>query len=63
MQQCKIYLLEDDEIKASLKSIQAEHHKDTGKLRIWGSYSHITEGIIRAAWCSNDKTLSRCITY
>jgi len=57
MQQGKITLLEDDEIKASLKSIQAEHDKDTGKLHIWGSYSHIVEGLIRAAWCVKDKSL------
>jgi len=38
-------LLDDDEIIASLSSIQ---HDEDGK--IFGSYSHITEGIIRAAW-------------
>lgn len=57
MESGKIKLLDDDEIKASLKSIQAEHHKDTGRLKIWGSYSHIAEGLIRAAWCAKDKSL------
>jgi hypothetical protein len=58
MQQNEIRLLDDDEIKLSLKSIQAEHDKDTGKLKIWGSYSHIAEGLIRAAWCVKDKSLN-----
>jgi len=39
-----IQLLDDEEIRASLSSIQ----HDDGK--IFGAYSHITEGIIRAAW-------------
>ena len=58
MEQKKIQLLDDDEVKASLKSIQAEHDKDSGRLKIWGSYSHITEGLIRAAWCSKTKGLN-----
>lgn len=58
MERGEIQLLDDDEVKASLKSIQAEHHKETGRLKIWGSYSHIAEGLIRAAWCVKDKTLN-----
>lgn len=54
----KLLLLDDDEIKASLKSIQAEHDKNTGRLKIWGSYSHIVEGLIRACWCVKDKALN-----
>lgn len=44
METRQLFLLDDDEIKASLSSIQ----HDEGK--IFGSYSHITEGIIRAVW-------------
>lgn len=44
MEKGKILLLNDDEIIESLKSIQ----HDEGK--IFGGYSHITEGIIRAVW-------------
>ena len=58
MERSEIKLLDDDELKASLKSIQAEHHKDTGRLKIWGSYSHIVEGLIRACWGSMDKSLN-----
>jgi len=63
MEQKEIELLDDDEIKASLKSIQAEHDKDTGRLKVWGSYSHIAEGLIRAAWCMKDKGLNIYIEF
>ena len=63
MEQGKVKLLDDDEVKASLKSIQAEHDKDTGRLKIWGSYSHIAEGLIRACWCSKDKSLNIWISF
>ena len=56
MENDKIELLDDDEIKISLASIQ----HDEGK--IFGSYSHIAEGIIRAVWlATKDKTLNPCI--
>lgn len=49
----KIKLLMDDEIKLSLQSIQHEEN------RIYGSYSHIAEGLVRAAWlASQDKSLN-----
>ena len=53
MEQGKIKLLDDDEVKASLSSIQYEDEK------IFGAYSHITEGIIRACWLAEkDKSLN-----
>lgn len=49
----KIFLLDDDEVKLSLSSIQIEDEK------IFGFYSHITEGIIRAAYlASKSKNLN-----
>jgi len=52
MENKRIKLLNDNEVKLSLSSIQ----HDDGK--IFGSYSHITEGIIRAAWLAEkDKSL------
>ena len=54
----KIKLLDDDEIALSLRSIQGEYNKTTGKLKIWGTKAHITEGIIRAAWLIKTKTLN-----
>lgn len=61
MEQKRIQLLDDDEIFLSLKSVQYEYitsAKATTKLKIFGSYTHITEGLIRAAWCLKDKTLN-----
>lgn len=53
MENKKIKLLDDDEVKASLSSIQWDEDK------IFGSYSHVTEGIIRAVWeATNDKSLN-----
>ena len=53
MENKKIKLLDDDEVKASLASIQYEDDK------VFGSYSHIVEGIIRSAWlASKDKDLN-----
>jgi hypothetical protein len=61
MERGEIHLLDDPEIFQSLKSIQYEY-TDTG-LRIFGNYSHIAEGLIRAAWCVKDKGLKLHIDY
>jgi len=54
MEQNKILLLDDDEVKASLSSVQ---YDDEGK--IFGSDTHIVEGIIRALrGCIQDKSLN-----
>ncbi len=60
MEQGKISLLDDDEIYLSLKSVQYEYDLTPGartNLKIFGSYTHIAEGLIRAAWCAKDKRL------
>lgn len=57
MESGKIQLLDDNEVALSLKSIQYEY-TDEGNIKIYGNYSHITEGLIRAAWCSKDKSLN-----
>jgi hypothetical protein len=55
MENNKIKLIDDDEIKASLASIQWDEQDK----KIFGSYSHIVEGIIRAAWLAEkDKSLN-----
>ena len=51
----ELQLFDNEDIKLSLKSIQCE--KTGGKSRIMGEYSHITEGLIRAAWCAKQKGL------
>jgi len=60
MERGEIDLLQDDEVYLSLKSIQFEIVKEKNaitKTKISGSYSHITEGLIRAAWCVKDQRL------
>jgi len=58
MERGEIQLLDDDELKASLSCICAEHNVETGRLKIWGKDTHIAEGLIRAAWAAKDKTLN-----
>lgn len=61
MEQKKVQLLDDSDIKLSLRSIQYEY-TDRG-MRIFGTYSHITEGLIRACWSVKDKGLNIYATY
>ena len=56
MERGDIKLLDDDEIFRSLKSVQFETVK--GKAKYHGNYTHIAEGLIRAAWCVKDKRLN-----
>ncbi len=51
----KVQLFDDPRIKQSLRSIQ--YDTESGNLKIYGNYSHITEALVRAAWCMKDKTL------
>lgn len=65
-EQRKIKLLDDDDLRASLSSVQYEYVMKEGeptKLRIFGNYTHIVEGIIRMAWCAKDKSLNPFIDY
>ena len=57
MEQGKVQLWNDDRMYLSLKSVQYEY-TDEGNFRIFGNYTHITEALIRAAWCMTDKTLN-----
>lgn len=50
MEQGEIRLLDDPEVFTSLKSIVIEHNHTKNDVRIYGRYSHIAEGLIRAAW-------------
>jgi hypothetical protein len=56
MEHNELLLLDDDNIVSSLRSIQFEFTKDEDaritRARIFGNYSHIVEGLIRAAWLS-----------
>lgn len=53
MEHGEILLLNDDNLIASLRSVQFEFSKEKGKLskvKIFGNYTHIVEGIVRAYW-------------
>ena len=67
MEKGEIMLLDDDNVKLSLSSIIIEIPKEeTGisKIKIWGNYSHIVEGLIRAAWLAKkEKTLNLWVRY
>lgn len=56
MEHGRLTLLDDDNVKASLKSIQIDTDENTGRVSIKGHYSHVVEGLIRAAWCTTDKS-------
>lgn len=61
MEQGRIKLLDDDEVVESLRSIQYEYVMREGeptRLKIWGDYAHVVEGLIRAAWCVKYKNLN-----
>ena len=57
MEQRKIKMVKDNNLHASLASIQFEYSEDSKRLLIYGSYSHITEALIRAAWSVRTKGL------
>lgn len=63
MEKGVIKFLDDDEVRASLSSIQCEYDKETGNLRIYGNNTHITEGLIRAAWAAQRKSLNISISW
>ena len=61
LEQKKLKLLDDDEIVLSLSSIQYEYvssEKKATRFRVFGSYSHIAEGLVRAAWLIRNKPLN-----
>lgn len=68
MEHGEIQLLDDDNLLASFRSIQFEFTKDEGqkitRVKIFGNYSHIVEGLIRAAWLAKkEKSKKMFIDY
>ena len=57
MESKQIRFIKSPELMRSLASIQYEYSAE-GNIKIFGKYSHIAEGAIRAAWCSRDKHLN-----
>jgi hypothetical protein len=61
MERGEILLLNTPEVIESLKSVQYEYIVTAGKrsrIRIFGDYTHVVEGIIRAAWLASHKRLN-----
>jgi hypothetical protein len=56
MEHGDIFLLVDDNIRLSLASIMYEYDPK-GYIKIYGRYSHIVEGLIRAAWANHSTRL------
>lgn len=66
MQRGIIKLLDDSNLIESLRSVQYEYIVSANKktaIRIFGNYTHIAEGLIRAAWLANQKSLNLHISY
>lgn len=66
MEKDQLKLLNDDDVIESLRSVQYEYVISPGKktiVRIFGNYTHIAEGIIRAAYLANQKHLSISIDW
>lgn len=62
----EIHLFNDDDIKASFRSVQWDLVQDIhglNKIRISGRFTHIVEGIMRAAYLANTKSLKSFISY
>lgn len=57
MEKNKIALLDDPEIRESLKSYKFEYSNDTKKLIISSNYNHPVQSIMRAAWHLQTKSL------
>lgn len=58
----ELKLLKDDEVYESLASVQYEYvvkEEQPTRLKIYGTYTHVAEGLIRAAWAAKkDKSLN-----
>lgn len=64
MERREIRFLDDAEIATSLKSVIVEENPKTKDIIIYGRYTHIAEGLIRAAWvATQDKSLNLEIVY
>lgn len=57
MEMGEVKLLKNDNLRQSLLSIQFEWTTENN-FRIFGKYSHITEGLIRACWAVKSKQLN-----
>jgi len=61
MERGEIYFLDDENIKTSLQSIQWEivEKSNISKFRIFSTYGHLVEALVRAAWLSNKNKVNK----
>ena len=57
METGRLQLIADPDLLRSLKSITYEYTVE-GRFKIKGSYSHLSEALVRACWCVKDRGLS-----
>jgi hypothetical protein len=57
METKQIEIISDLDLLRSLKSITHEY-TDSGRVKIFGDYSHLTEAMVRACWCTKEKGLN-----
>jgi len=66
METGELLLLDDDDIKVSLRSVQVELREDQhGKtlVKIWGNDTHIVEGMMRGAWLAKKEKINNFHIY
>ena len=66
LEQGELLLLDDDSIKASLRSVLVELNEDTfgySKMHIYGNDTHITEGLTRAAELAKKEKINKLQIY
>ena len=66
MERDEIRLLDDDNVRMSLASVQWQYIQKPGqktKIKIFGNYTHIVEGIVRAAWLATQKHINTRILW
>lgn len=61
MESKKIKLLQDAEIRESLKSYKFEKDTETKKIKITSNYNHPVQSVMRGAWYLQRKDLNLCI--
>lgn len=58
MEKGHIKLLDDEEVKVSLRSVQIEYIEGSNEVKIYGSDTHVVEGIIRALYLIQTQALN-----
>jgi|TARA_R100000501_G_C2630530_1_gene125950 hypothetical protein len=57
METGRLKILADLSLLKSMKSITFEYKTESGMIKIFGDYSHLTEALVRACWCIKERGL------